>query len=176
MKTEPRRSERTMKSAEEIERLLVRMPVGCLAVTTEDGPYAVAMNYLFHDGNIYVHSAMAGRKIEALKCDSRACFLVYEDGPQVTWEKGCGISQIYKSVICFGKAFFVEDLDEKKLMLEKMIQKYAPEESAFPQINNENLGKTAVIKIIVESMSGKANELTSAHAVVQCRLSRSEEV
>ena len=35
--------------------------------------------------------------------------VVDEVGPQVTWEKGCGVSQIYRSVTCFGRAEFVED-------------------------------------------------------------------
>jgi uncharacterized protein len=174
LKTEPRRSERAMKTHEEMVSLLERMPVGCLAVTTEDGPYVVAMNYLYYDGCIYVHSAPAGRKIDALPHDSRVCFLVYEDGPQVMWDKGCGISQIYRSVVCFGKALFVEAPDEKKLILEKMIQKYAPAEKDIPQINDENLGRTTVIKIVVESMSGKANELTSAHKVLPSRRSKVE--
>ena len=47
MKTEPRRTDRTMKTLREMELLLERMPVGRLAVTTEDGPYIIAVNYLF---------------------------------------------------------------------------------------------------------------------------------
>jgi len=174
MKTEPRRKERSMKTNEEMERLLEFMPVGCLSVTTEDGPYAVAMNYLFHDGCIYLHSAPAGRKIEALGQDSRVCFLVYEDGPQVTWARGCGISQIYKSVICSGRAELVEDPDEKRFVLGKMINKYAPPDATIPPMNDQNIGKTAVIKIVIESMSGKANELTSGHKVLPKRQSSAE--
>ena len=45
-------------------------PVGRLAVTTEDGPYVVAVNYLFLEGNIYFHSGQAGRKMEALRVRS----------------------------------------------------------------------------------------------------------
>jgi uncharacterized protein len=174
MKTEPRRSERAMKTREEMERLLERMPAGCLAVTTEDGPYVVAMNYLFHEGKIYLHSAQAGRKIDALANDSRVCFLVYEDGPQVAWDKGCGISQIYRSVICFGKAELIENANEKKMVLEKMIEKYGPPDMSIPPMDDQNIGRTAVIKIVIESMSGKANELTSEHTVIRRRSTDSE--
>ena len=166
MKTALRRGERAMKTREEMERLLERAAVGCLSVATEDGPYAVAMNYLFHDGCIYLHGARAGRKMEALARDSRACFLVHEDGPQVAWDKGCGISQIYRSVICFGKAELVEDADERKSILERMIGKYAPGEAAGPALEAGNVGRTAVIRIAIESMSGKANGITPAHRVL----------
>jgi len=169
MKTEPRRGERAMKSREEMERLLERMAVGCLSVTTEDGPYAVAMNYLFSDGCIYLHCALAGRKTEALGRDPRVCFLVHADGPQVTWDKGCGLSQIYRSVICFGKAELVEDAEEKRSVLGKMIRKYAPDDGAVPAMDAANVGKTAVMRIAIESMSGKSNEITPAHTVLPGR-------
>lgn len=99
MKTELRRKERAMKTAREMEQLLECMPVGRLAVTTAEGPYIVAVNYLFFEGSIYFHSGLAGRKIEALQADPRVCFMVDEIGPQVLWERGCGVSQVYKKEV-----------------------------------------------------------------------------
>ena len=54
------------------------------------------------------------RKIEALRADPSVCFLVDDAGPRVLFEQGCGISQIYESGICFGKAEFVDDLAGKQ--------------------------------------------------------------
>ena len=153
MKTEPRRTDRTMKNSREMELLLERAPVGRLAVTTEDGPYIIAVNYLFFEGSIYFHSGLSGRKMEALQADSRVCFLVDEVGPQVLWEQGCGISQIYKSVVCFGKAEFVEGSLEKRRLLERMVQKYLPSGYPFPSMKDQNVEKTAVVKVVIESMT-----------------------
>ena len=166
MRTEVRRKERAMKTSREMELLLERMPVGRLAVTTEDGPCIVAVNYLFFEGSIYFHSGLAGRKMEALRADSRVCFMVDEIGPQVLWEQGCGISQIYKSVVCFGKAEFVEGEVEKRGILEKMAQKYVPSSYPFPTMTDQNVKKTAVVKIVIESMTGKENALSPAHTVI----------
>jgi nitroimidazol reductase NimA-like FMN-containing flavoprotein (pyridoxamine 5'-phosphate oxidase superfamily) len=102
--------------------LLLNHAVGRLAVTTVDGPYIVALNYIFLEGSIYFHSGQAGRKIEALRADSRVCFLVDDVGPQILHEQGCGISQIYESVICFGKTEFVEGPVEKRRILERMVR------------------------------------------------------
>ena len=156
-----------MKSSREMELLLERMPVGRLAVTTEDGPYVVAVNYLFYEGCIYFHSGLSGRKMEALQADSRVCFLVDEVGPQVLWERGCGISQVYKSVVCFGNAEFVEGPSEKRGILERMVQKYVPSSYATSPMTDENIEKTAIVRILIESMSGKANELSPAHTAIQ---------
>ncbi len=149
-----------------MELLLEGMPVGRLAVTTEDGPYVVAVNYLFFEGNIYFHSGQAGRKMEALRADPRVCFLVDDVGPQVSWEQGCGISQIYKSVVCFGKAEFVEGPNEKMRILEKLMQKYVRANQPLSPVKNQNIEKTAVVKIVVESMSGKENVLSPLHTVL----------
>ncbi len=167
MKTELRRKERAMKDSREIELLLERMPVGRLAVTTEEGPYIVAVNYLFFARSIYFHSGKTGRKMEALRADPRVCFMVDEIGPQVLWEQGCGISQVYRSVVCFGKAEFVEGQDEKRAILEKMVQKYVPSEYPILPMKDENITKTAVVRIIIESMSGKENALSPGHTVVR---------
>lgn len=166
MKTELRRKERAMKTAREMEQLLECMPVGRLAVTTAEGPYIVAVNYLFFEGSIYFHSGLAGRKIEALQADPRVCFMVDEIGPQVLWERGCGVSQVYRSVVCFGKAEFVDEPVEKKRILEHMIQKYVPARYAFPAMDAQNIAKTAVIRIAIESMSGKENALSPMHTVI----------
>jgi nitroimidazol reductase NimA-like FMN-containing flavoprotein (pyridoxamine 5'-phosphate oxidase superfamily) len=166
MRTELRRKERAMKTAREMELLLERMPVGRLAVTTEEGPYIVAMNFLFLEGSIYFHSGLSGRKMEALRADSRVCFMVDEIGPRVIWEEGCGMSQVYKSVVCFGRAECVEGRVEKGRILEKMVQKYVPPSYAFPTMKDQNIERTAVVRIVIESMSGKENALSPAHTVV----------
>jgi hypothetical protein len=158
-----------MKTQREMELLLERMPVGRLAVTTEDGPYIIAVNYLFYEGSIYFHSGLSGRKMEALQADSRVCFLVDEVGPQVLWDRGCGISQIYKSVVCFGKAELVEGPLEKRRMLERMVQKYVPSSYPLSPMTDQNVKKTAVVRIVIGSMSGKENVLSSLHTVLPDR-------
>jgi nitroimidazol reductase NimA-like FMN-containing flavoprotein (pyridoxamine 5'-phosphate oxidase superfamily) len=169
MRTQPRRTDRAMKTLREMECLLERMPVGRLAVITEDGPYVIAVNYLFFEGSIYFHSGLSGRKMEALQADSRACFLVDEVGPQVLWEQGCGISQVYKSVVCFGKAEFVDGPVEKRRMLERMVQKYVPSSYPLSPMTEEKIKRTAVVRIVIESMTGKENVLSPLHTALPDR-------
>ncbi len=166
MKTEPRRKERVMKTSRDMELLLERAPVGRLAVTTPEGPYIVPVNFVFLEGSLYFHSGPAGRTMEALRADPRVCFMADEIGPQVLWEQGCGISQIYRSVVCFGKADFVEGQGEKREVLEKMVQKYVPSHYSVPPLKEENIRKTAVVRIVIAAMSGKENALSPVHRVI----------
>jgi len=166
MSTEIRRKDRVMRTSQEMELLLEEAAVGRLAVTTKDGPYVVPVNYLFFEGNIYFHSALSGRKVESIQANPRVCFLVDEVGPQILYERGCGISQIYKSVICFGKAEFVEDPIEKRAILERLVQKYVPSSYPFPPMKDQNIQMTAVLRIVVETMSEKAHEPSPTHTVL----------
>jgi nitroimidazol reductase NimA-like FMN-containing flavoprotein (pyridoxamine 5'-phosphate oxidase superfamily) len=174
MRTEPQRKDRTMKTTQEMESLLERMPVGYLALTTKNGPYVVPVNYLFSEGSIYFHSGMKGRKMEALQVDSHVCFLVDDIGPQVLYERGCGISQIYESVICFGRAEFVDGLVEKSRILEKMIQKFVPADHPFVPMQDQNIEKTAVVRICIEWMTGKAHRVGPLHTILPNRFLNTE--
>jgi hypothetical protein len=51
-------------------------------------------------------------------------------------------------------------------ILDELVQKFVPANQAFSPMKNENIEKTAVVKIVVESMSGKANVLSSSHTVL----------
>ena len=167
MKMEPRRSDRKMESSQAMELLLERSPVGRFAMNTEDGPYLVAVNHLFFDGCLYFHSALEGRKMEALQADPRVCFMVDEVGPQVLSQRGCGISQVYRSVICFGKAALLTDASRKREILELMIRKFVPPAYPVSPMSPENIEKTAIVTISIDSMSGKANELSPSYTVLE---------
>ena len=151
------------------------MAVGYLGLSTESGPYVVPVNYLFFEGSIYLHSGPKGRKIEALRKDPSVCFVVDEIGPQVLWERRCGISQIYESVTCFGKAEFVEDFPEKRRILGEMIKKFVPADYVSVPLEEGNIRGTAVIKIRIDWMTGKANRIDSLHTILPDRLGNAKE-
>ena len=163
-----------MMSTPEMKRVLESLPVGRLAVATKGGPYVVPVNYLFFEDCIYFHSGLSGRKMEALRDDARVCFLVDEVGPQIIWDEACGIGQIYKSVVCFGRAEFLEASNEKKRILEKMIQKYVPSGYPVSPMENRNIDMTAVVKIVIESMTGKTSELPPSYTVLPNRFQKSD--
>ena len=62
----------------------------------------------------------------------------------------------YQSVIGFGKAVFVEDSDEKQKALTIIMAQYSEKRFEFPE---NKLKATTVIKVEVESMTGKQSGL-----------------
>ncbi len=58
----------------------------------------------------------------------------------------------YKSVIGFGRAFFVEDLDEKQRALDTIVEHYADGSFTYPEATVKSM---AVIRVNIVSMTGK---------------------
>ena len=70
-----------------------------------DYPYAVPISYVYHDGKLYFHSALAGHKVDAiLKCDKASFCVIEKDDVQP--EK---YTTFFRSVIAFGRIHIIED-------------------------------------------------------------------
>jgi len=68
-------------------------------------------------------------------------------------EIACNWGMKYYSVIGFGKAHFVEDVNEKKEALDIIIQKYS--DNGLFEYSQNTLNKTAVIKVEITELTGK---------------------
>ena len=64
---EMRRKKQALRP-EDCARILAQGTSGVLALLGDDGyPYAVPLSYVYHEGRVYFHSAMAGHKLDALR-------------------------------------------------------------------------------------------------------------
>ena len=73
------RRKRQQLAEEESIAILEKATAGTLALLGDnDYPYAVPISYVYHEGKLYFHSALAGHKVDAIhKCD-KASFCVIE--------------------------------------------------------------------------------------------------
>ena len=58
----------------------------------------------------------------------------------------------FRSVVGLGKAYFIENLEEKQAALGILMQNYSDKAFLFPE---ENLNSTLLIKIEIEQITGK---------------------
>ena len=147
-----RRKDREIKDKAEIERIIQEAFVCRVALSDGDSPYVFPVCFGFKDGTIYFHSAQEGKKIEILKKNNKVCFEMDIDTKLIEGEKGCEWGIRYSSVIGFGTASFVEDIEEKKKALHVLLAHYSDKSYEFPE---PSLNEVAIIKIRVESMTGK---------------------
>ncbi len=142
---------------EQINNLLQREQTGTLATLNPDGtPYSTPIHFVYYDNAIFVHGLPKGKKLDNIAHDSRVGFSVFEmdklllDPDGKSWDTNTK----YESVIISGTAKLVDDMEEKRNALNKIVEKYTPH-----LVNNEipsNMVKgTAVIRIDVTEITGK---------------------
>ncbi len=146
-----RRKDKALTEAQIID-ILTAGEEGVLATIGEDGyPYAVPLNYVFHNGSIYFHCAMSGHKIENMEYNPNVSFCVVSDTKILAEE----FSTRFKSVVVFGRA--EESRGEEKILgLTELIKRLAKDHvPAGEKYIKQAQDKTRVFKINVEHMSGK---------------------
>ena len=139
-----------------IGQLLATCPVGRLVTIGRDGfPMIKPLNFVFRDGKIYFHTALAGEKIDDIRCDNRVCFEV--DLPLALVRaktQPCEASYLYRSVIIRGRAALVDDPAERSLAFLGLMEKYQPE-GGYGDYLAEKLMITGIVAIAIEEMTGK---------------------
>lgn len=151
------RTKTHLLTEEQISDLFHRAEVGHLGTYSEDGyPYIVPMHFVWHNQKIYLHGLPKGKKIDNIKFNSSVCFeidemisLLYEGV-----ENPCDVNTEFNSIILQGHATIVEDFDEKKIALLKIVEKFTP------HLKNKELPEkmvkgTAVIRIDILDYVGR---------------------
>jgi len=152
MYLEMRRNDKNM-GMDETKSFLRDARVGRLAMSKDDEPYVIPINFVYFNRKIFFHCAREGQKISYLSTNSLVCFEVDEF---LGVRKGCTpcTSTVkYRSVIAFGKASFVEDVDVKKDALTLLVKKYGGDSSG--SFDEETFERTLLVAITVERMTGK---------------------
>lgn len=130
-------------SKKESESLLQEGHIGHLGCVTERGPYVVPVHYIFHDGNLYIHSRV-GEKIRALRLNPRVCLQVEEVQDATHW----------RSAIAFGAYEEITTADERAWFNRRILvclPHLTPVES-FPATGEQN--DIVIFRIRVEEMTG----------------------
>lgn len=119
----------------------------------DDGePYVVPLNFGYADGVLYFHSAIEGRKIDAIRKNPRVCFTMHTGYEKTMGAKACDCGANYMSLIGYGRAEIVVDPTEKLKGLSALMFHYYGGKVDFDE---RIVGVTSVIKVIIESLSGK---------------------
>ena len=156
------RRKRQQLSEEESVAILKKATAGTLALLGDnDYPYAVPLSYVYHEGRIYFHSALAGHKVDAIrKCDKASFCVIEQDDVQP--EK---YTTFFRSVIAFGRISIIEDEHEKLETARMLGNRYNPNHDEALQKEIEGgLSRMLMIRFDIEHLTGKeAIELVRQH-------------
>jgi uncharacterized protein len=147
-----RKTEREIKDIAAIKDILKRAYVCRLALCDDNHPYIVPLCFGYKDDALFIHCAREGKKLEIIRKNNNVCFEVDTDHEIIKAEQACKWSFKYKSIIGFGKAVLVEDIEGKRRALDIIMHQFSADTFDYPE---ETINRTAIIKIEIESMSGK---------------------
>ena len=151
-----RRKDREIEDRAELESIIGAATVCRLAMSEDDRPYIVPLCFGYKDGNLYFHSAEKGKKLEVLRINNCVCFEMDIDHELVMADYPCESEMKYRSVIGFGQASFVNEVEEKRMALDIITRHYSEGDAQGAYVYPEQkLARTVIIKVKIESLTGK---------------------
>lgn len=135
-------------------RVILRKEIrGVLAVNGENGyPYAFPMNFYFNEetNTLYLHSAKAGYKVDALRKDGKVCFCLHDEG----WHEEGKWQTHFQSVVIFGRIQFVDDVELSIKYAKEFDGKFEPPEEVERHIKREG-ALVQMLELEIDHMTGK---------------------
>ena len=135
---------------------------GTLALSIDDTPYAVPVNFVRIDDALYFHGALKNKKMRIIAQNPVVSFSAVENYALIdsdfssTDGLACPATQFFKSVSIDGVASVVEGRDEKAKVFEALMQKLQPKGGYKPFSDNAYdtpIKTTAVVKIEIEKLT-----------------------
>lgn len=148
-----RKKEKEIKDKTIIESIIREAIVCRVGLSENDIPYIVPMNFGYKDSNLYLHSSKEGKKINIIKKNNNVCFEIDINHQIVKSETPCRFDMRYCSVIGYGNAYLVDNIDEKRKALDIIMEKYSSK-SPF-EYTESGINNVIIIRVEIKSMTGK---------------------
>ncbi len=147
-----RRKDKEITDRDSIESIIRRSSVCRLAMARDNQPYVVPLCFGYEDGTLYFHCARQGMKLDFLRANDAVCFDFDIDQQLVKAQQSCQWGMKYRSVIGFGRAALLDDIESKRKACDVIMRQYSGQTHEFPE---EALRKIIVIKVDIDSMTAK---------------------
>ena len=141
-------------SREEMEGILKSSGFGFLGLVDDGRPYVVPLNYSYHDGGrILFHCALVGRKLDLIRENPNVTLTAARQlQPIQRHESGDPCHLDSDSVICFGTARIIDDIEERAVKLNEFNHFFRP---GAEDIEEQRVRGCGVVEITVRQMTGR---------------------
>lgn len=144
----------------QIDEILKQCKTCFVAMSLDDIPYLLPMNFAIEGDRVILHSAQSGRMWDTIKKNPRVC-INWNLGEELAWQDeqvGCSYRVKSKSVIVEGTAEFVDDLEEKERLMKQFMTQYSdlPFKFNAPAIRNVGVILVHIDKLTAKEFGAKA--------------------
>jgi len=152
-KREPKRGSHDFKLACE---MLDAGKVCHVGFTLDEQPYVVPMAYARMDKQLLIHGSVASRLVKNLAAGLRCCVTVTHFDGLVYARSTFNSSMNYRSVMVFGIAKPIIDVDEKRLGVQTLVDHLMPGRRAdLRKSTIKELNATSLLALPIETFSTK---------------------
>jgi nitroimidazol reductase NimA-like FMN-containing flavoprotein (pyridoxamine 5'-phosphate oxidase superfamily) len=152
---------------EVIADLLASANYGTLALSKDDEPYVLPINFALKDKEVFFHGAKKGKKVDFMSDNSKASFSVVEELSLLPSYFSCDsgdaspATHLFKSVCIDGDIEFIEDYEKKIVALKALMQKYQPE-GGYKVLDDKAMyekivNATCIFKLVPNNIKAKFN-------------------
>lgn len=132
-------------------------------VDAEGNPYVIPMNFVYHDGIVYLHSGREGGKMAMAEAHPQVC-ITFCEGHELVYmhqQIACSYSMKSRSVLCRGKVRFIDDYAEKERILQLLMRRYTDHDCrmAPPAIRNVCVWEVKVEQLSARSFGLRPSEI-----------------
>ncbi len=139
---------------EEMEKILKKETMGFLGLSMDGMPYVLPLTYIYVKGKILFHCALTGKKLDYLKANQNVCFTVGKQfGKVCRHPQGATCHVSHDSVICYGIARVIDDLEERLQILNTFNHSLQPDAKNIPP---EVITKCYAVEIKILKMTGRS--------------------
>ncbi|WP_333824844.1 pyridoxamine 5'-phosphate oxidase family protein [Pinisolibacter sp.] len=127
-----------------------------VAYAIDGQPYATPTIHWRDGDTLFWHGSSASRMLRHLAKGAPACLTVSHLDRLILARCGFNHSVDYRSAMCFGTARIVDDIEEKRTALDRMIDRYYPGRAAsLRTATAQEIKATTVISMVIEEASAK---------------------
>ncbi len=144
----------------EIDAILKQCKTCFVAMSIDNTPYVLPMNFAMDGDRVILHSAQHGRMWETILRNPKVC-INWTLGEELAWQDeqvGCSYRVKSKSVIIEGTAEIVEDTIEKERIIRQFMTQYSelPFKFSEPAIRNVGILLVPISKLSAKEFGAKA--------------------
>lgn len=156
-----RRVEKEISDMETLIKILKGGKYTVISMCKENEVYLVTLSYGYDESKnaLYFHCAKEGQKIEFIKSNPFVCGTVIEDNG---YKDGC--SQAYRSVVFRGKMVILEDIHEKKIGFDVLLNQLENDPSTTKNKffkKDETYENLRMLRLDINEISGKEEKAES---------------
>lgn len=153
-----KRADRELTDAEALRSVLLRGRFVTIAMCHDGEPYLVTLSYGWDEAAnaLYFHTALQGRKLDAIAADPRVTATVIVDGG---YEQGA-CKHHYESVVFTGRMSVVEDLAEARAGMRVLMNHLENDPDAVWERNHLDndamFDRMKIVRLDIDQLTGKA--------------------